>query len=167
MSGSSEIKFKINECDVTDKINFEKNLKKSLEEFDSGAVDFIIVHPPYLDIVKFTGLKEDLSQISDTKIFLEKIIQVFSNALPFLKKGKYFAVVLGDVYKNSEVVPLGFYVMNEIKKNFKVKLKGIVVKNIEGNRGKLGSQNIWKYRALKSDYFIFKHEYIFIFKKEF
>lgn len=52
-----------------------------------------------------------------------------------MAKGKYFAVVMGDVYKKSEVIPLGFYVMYMLKKNFKVKLKGILVKNIEGNRG--------------------------------
>ena len=57
--------------------------------------------------------------------------------------------------------------MNAIKNTFNVKLKGIIVKNIEGNKGKLGSQGIWRYRALKSDYFIFKHEYIFVFKKEY
>ena len=55
--------------------------------------------------------------------------------------------------------------MNIIKQNYNVKLKGIIVKNIEGNKGKLGTQDIWKYRALKSDYFLFKHEYIFVFKK--
>jgi hypothetical protein len=71
------------------------------------------------------------------------------------------------VYKNSEVLPLGFYVMDMIKRNFKVKLKGTIIKNIEGNRGKLGSGGIWRYRALNSDYYIFKHEYIFVFKKEF
>ncbi len=53
--------------------------------------------------------------------------------------------------------------MDMIKRHFKVKLKGVVVKNIEGNRGKLGQGGIWKYRALKSDYFIFKHEYILVF----
>ena len=89
------------------------------------------------------------------------------NGLQYLKKDKYFAIVVGDVYKKSEVIPLGFYVMNAIKQNFKVKMKGIIVKNIEGNRGKLGSQGIWKYRAMNSDYYLFKHEYIFVFKKEF
>ena len=74
--------------------------------------------------------------------------------------------MLSDL-KNSEVLPLAFYCMDMIKRNFAVKLKGIVVKNIEGNRGKIGQNNIWKYRALNSDYFIFKHEYIFVFKKEF
>ena len=36
---------------------------------------------------------------------------------------------------------------------------------IEGNKGKLGKNGIWTYRALNSDYYIFKHEYIFVFKK--
>ena len=34
------------------------------------------------------------------------------------------------------------------------------------NSGKLGNGEIMRYRALISDYFIFKHEYIFVFKKE-
>jgi len=71
------------------------------------------------------------------------------------------------VYKNGEVIPVSFYLMDAIKQNFKCKLKGVVVKNIEGNKGKLGKNGIWTYRALNSDYFIFKHEYIFVFKKEY
>ena len=84
-----------------------------------------------------------------------------------MKKGRYFAIVIGDVCKNSEVIPLGFYCMDIIKRNFKVKLKGTIIKNIEGNRGKLDAGGIWRYRALNSDYYIFKHEYIYVFKKEF
>jgi hypothetical protein len=45
------------------------------------------------------------------------------------------------------------------------KLKSIIIKNMEWNRGKFWSQWIWKYRALSSDYYLFKHEYILVFKK--
>lgn len=162
-----KIKYAINNCDVTDTATFNINIESNLNYFKRLNVDFIIAHPPYLDIVKFTEQENDLSHISNVDVFLEKIIISFKNALKYLPKGKYFAIVIGDIYKNSEVIPLGFYLMYSIKKHFKVKLKGIVVKNIEGNRGKLGQQNIWKYRALMSDYFLFKHEYIFVFKKEF
>lgn len=55
--------------------------------------------------------------------------------------------------------------MDVIKKNIKCKLKGIVIKDIEGNRGKMRSEGLWRYRTLKSDTFLFKHEYIFVFKK--
>ena len=73
---------------------------------------------------------------------------------------------MGDVYRNSEVVPLGFYLMNAIKENFNCLLKGIVVKDMLNNRGKIGTEAIHRYRALKFGYYIFKHEYIFVFQKK-
>lgn len=167
MLDCTDIQFCINNCDVTDSENFDEHIKKNFEVLNIPSVDFIIAHPPYLDIVKFTENNEDLSHISDLNIFINKFTAAMTNALKYLKKDKYFAIVIGDVYKKCEVIPLGFYLMNSIKQHFNVKLKGIIVKNIEGNKGKLGTYNIWKYRALKSDYFLFKHEYIFVFKKEF
>jgi hypothetical protein len=139
---------------------------KQFNDVFTKQAQFILMHPPYLDIVKFTDDKNDLSQIGNLKEFIEKFKIVCENSLKYLEKNRYFAVVVGDVYKNSEVLPLAFYCMDMIKRNFKVKLKGTIIKNIEGNRGKIGQNNIWKYRALNSDYFIFKHEYIFVFKKE-
>ena len=122
---------------------------------DTQNIHFLVNECDVTDTEK----KEDLSNISDLDLFIEKFTLSMKNGLQYLAKNKYFAVVIGDVYKKSEVVPLGFYVMDAIKKNFKVKMKGIIVKNIEGNRGKLGSQGIWKYRAMNSDYYLFKHEY--------
>jgi hypothetical protein len=120
-----------------------------------------------MDIVKFTNKQEDLSQISDLSQFVKIFNKVVENGLRYLEINRYFAIVIGDVYKKSEVIPLSFYIIDAIKRTFKVKLKGIIVKNIEGNRGKIGQGGIWKYRALKNDYYIFKHEYIMVFKKEF
>ena len=167
MIDTTNIDFIVNNCDVCNTEKMQAMIVQFLQKEKKSNVDFIIAHPPYMDIVKFTEKSEDLSNITDLNIFIEKFTLAMKNALAYLEKNKYFAVVIGDVYKKSEVVPLGFYVMNAIKQHFKVKLKGIIVKNIEGNRGKIGSQGIWKYRALQSDYFLFKHEYIFVFKKEF
>lgn len=154
---NKEINF-IKHCNSLDSTQFDTLTKQ---------VQFILMHPPYLDIVKFTNDENDLSQISELKEFISKFKIVCENSLKYLEKNRYFAIVVGDVYKKSEVLPLAFYCMDMIKRNFKVKLKGTIIKNIEGNRGKIGQNNIWKYRALNSDYFIFKHEYIFVFKKEF
>lgn len=140
---------------------------KKVDKIITQKVQFVLMHPPYMDIVKFTNKKEDLSQINNLQIFVNQFKIVCENSLKHLEKNRYFAIVIGDVYKNSEVLPLGFYCMDMIKRHFKVKLKGTIIKNIEGNRGKLGTGGIWRYRALGSDYYIFKHEYIFVFKKEF
>jgi len=158
--------YSINLCNSLDSNLVDKVMSDSLQKFNQETVQFILIHPPYMDIIKFTNNKDDLSQIGNIQEFVNKFKVVCENSLKYLEKDRYFAVVIGDVYKNSEVIPLGFYCMDMIKRNFKIKLKGIVIKNIEGNRGKLGSGGIWRYRALKSDYYIFKHEYIFVFKKE-
>lgn len=165
MADCQSIKFTLCNCDVTNEEVFKKTANEACAQQGIDKVDFLIAHPPYLDIVKFTQDKRDLSHISDIDIFLDKFTNAIRNGLSYLQKDKYFAVVAGDVYKRSEVVPLAFYMMDAIKRNLNVKMKGIIIKNIEGNKGKLGAQDIWKYRALRSDYFLFKHEYIFVFKK--
>ena len=44
--------------------------------------------------------------------------------------------------------------------------KSIVVKNIEGNeRAKGRSGNLWRYRALRNGFYVFKHEYVMVFFK--
>lgn len=165
MNNSSMINYSLNNVDVTNKEKITEVFTEWSEKYNKQYVDFMIAHPPYLDIVKFTDDERDLSNIADVDIFVERLIIAIDNGFSYLKKNGYFAIIAGDVYKNSEVVPLAFRIMDSIKKNFKVKMKGIIIKNIEGNRGKLGVQDIWKYRALRSDYFLFKHEYIFVFKK--
>ena len=167
MLNSNYKDFEINECDVTNSEKFKNEIARSLKNLKQSKVQFVIMHPPYMDIIKFTNQKEDLSQISNLSKFIKTFNRAVSNSISYLEKNRYFAIVIGDVYKNSEVVPLAFYVLDSIKRSFNVKLKGIIVKNIEGNRGKLGKGGIWRYRALKSDYYIFKHEYILVFKKEF
>ncbi len=125
---------------------------------------FIIFHPPYWDIIKFSDNKNDISNSESLQIFLDNFGKVIDNCCAYLEKNRYCAVVVGDKYSNSEIVPLGFHCMNLfLQRNFK--MKAILVKNFEDTKGKLNQKAIWRYRALASDFYIFKHEYIFVFKK--
>lgn len=165
MDEESPIKYFINKCDVTNNESFNKVTENSLSILGKKKADFLIVHPPYWDIIHFTNKNQDLSNIDNLKDFIDKFTLAMSNALAFLKTNRHFAIVIGDLYRDSAVVPLGFYLMSAMMKNFKCKLKGIVIKDVVGNRAKLGIENLWRYKALKSDYFLFKHEYIFVFRK--
>lgn len=166
MEDTKNIYFSIFNCDVTDTNGVNNCVEKHFENSKKKKIDFLISHPPYLDIIKFTELKNDLSQISDIHLFLDKFVLAMKNCVEHLKSKKHFAVVIGDIYRDGEVIPLGFYLMYAIKKNIKCKLKGIVVKDMVGNRAKIGLEAIWRYRTLKSDTFLFKHEYIFVFRKD-
>ena len=140
------------------------DIAKKLNSLQIDKVQFIIYHPPYWDIIKFSDQIEDLSNCASLNDFLNSFGQVIDNTTPFLEKGRYCAVVIGDKYSNGEIVPLGFYCMNLfMQRGFK--LKATLVKNFEETKGKSNQKALWRYRALASDFYIFKHEYIFIFKK--
>lgn len=148
--------------DSTNKNTFS-NILEILNNQNKKNIQLAILHPPYADIIKFSNNDNDLSNAKSLSIFLEKFSLVVKNTMDLLEKNRYLAIVIGDKYTNGEWVPLGFYCMNEAQK-LGLKLKSIIIKNMEGNRAKQNKEAIWKYRALSSDYYIFKHEYILIFK---
>jgi hypothetical protein len=74
-------------------------------------------------------------------------------------------VVIGDKYAKGDWIPLGFQTMNDILgRGFS--LKSIIVKNFEDTSGKRNQKELWRYRSLVGGFYIFKHEYIFLFKKQ-
>ncbi|MCQ2219126.1 MAG: hypothetical protein MJZ33_11735 [Paludibacteraceae bacterium] len=166
MMDSTDIRYVIHNVDITNEQMAKMSIDEDLKSFKKQKVDLIISHPPYMDIIPFTEREEDLSKISDLKTFIDTYIKAVQNVWGYLKANKHFVLVIGDVYKESEVKPLGMLLMYAIKKNFNCKLKGILVKDMVGNRAKLGQEALWKYRALRNGTFLFKHEYVFVFRKE-
>lgn len=141
------------------------NIDQILEKNGIKKVQLLIMHPPYHDIIKFSNNDKDLSNAQNTKEFLEMFGAVVDNAAPYLERGRYFALVIGDKYSQGEWIPLGFYCMQEVMKRDFI-LKSIIVKNFEDTRAKRNQQELWRYRALVGGFYIFKHEYIMLFKKK-
>lgn len=141
-----------------------KLVDDTLADYPKDKVQLTILHPPYANIIKFSQLKNDLSNASSLSNFLDRFTQVVQNTIDILEDKGYLAIVIGDMYTKGEWVPLGFYCMQATQK-LGLKLKSIIIKNMAGNRAKRKQEGIWRYRALSSDYYIFKHEYILIFKK--
>ncbi len=140
------------------------NLRETLDRLGAKSFQFIIMHPPYYDIIKFSRDKDDLSNAPSTEAFTSMFGEVLDNTLPYLDKGRYLAIVIGDKYRKGTWIPLGFYIMNEgLKRN--LTLKSIIVKNFEETKGKRNQKELWRYRALVGGFYIFKHEYILLFKK--
>lgn len=137
-----------------------------LKNHNRDRVQFIIMHPPYHDIIKFSDKPDDLSNAKSVQDFSKLFGDTVSNFLDLLEAKHYLAVVIGDKYTNSEWVPLGFYLMQEAMKNNNLKLKSILVKNMVGNRAKRNQEHLWRYRALVGGFYIFRHEYILLFQKQ-
>lgn len=140
------------------------NLKSEFKKVSIEKVQFIIMHPPYHDIIKFSDDERDLSNAKSIEHFLLLFRKVIDNTYDFLEKDRYMALVIGDKYSKGEWIPLGFYCMQEaLKKGYK--LKSVIVKNFEETKGKKNQKELWRYRALVGGFYVFKHEYIFLFKK--
>ncbi len=155
MNSECPISYFINNCDVCNEEAFSAAIESNLRELGKQRYDFMITHPPYFDIIKFTNKPNDLSNIGDLKLFVQKFTASVQTSLKYLRSKRHFALVIGDLYKDGEVIPLGFYLMHSIRSHCDCKLKGIVVKDIVGNRGKAGQEALWRYRTLKRITFLF------------
>lgn len=143
----------------------KEKVQARLEIMGKKQAQFVVLHPPYDDIIKFSDKKEDLSNCKTTEEFYDLFEKVAKNAYDLLEKGRFAALIIGDEYKNSRVVPLGFECMKRME-NVGFITKAIVVKNIAGNEKAKGkTANLWRYRALAGGFNIFEHEYIMTFVK--
>jgi len=141
------------------------DFKKEIDKLGIKSVQFLIMHPPYWDIIRFSNDRRDLSNAESVDKFLNMFGQVVDKTYPILDKGRYFAVVIGDKYSRGEWIPLGFKCIEEVSKRG-YQLKSIIVKNFDETKGKMNQQELWRYRALVGGFYIFKHEYILLFKKK-
>ena len=140
-------------------------IEARLEIMGREKAQFLVLHPPYDDIIKFSDKKEDLSNCSSPEEFYDMFEKVAQNGFEMLEDNRFAALIIGDEYKDGECKLLSFECAERMKK-IGFKLKGVIVKNIEGNeRAKGKTANLWRYRALNGGFFIFRHEYIFIFEK--
>jgi len=128
------------------------------------SAQLAILHPPYHDIIRFSEQPGDLSAAGTTDEFLSAFGEVVDRVTPVLDSGRYCVVVIGDKYARGEWVPLGFHCLGEMLKRGYL-LKSIVVKNFDETRAKRSHRALWRYRALANGFYVFKHEYVLIFRK--
>ena len=124
----------------------ELNYEEALQKIGIKSVQFIIMHPPYWDIIKFSDNPKDLSNAKSIDDFLELMGKIIEKTFPVLDKGRYCALVIGDKYSGGEWIPLAFYTMQEFFKRG-YKLKSTIVKNFEETKGKMNQKELWRYAA--------------------
>ena len=151
-------------ADSTTELAKEK-IKARLDIMGEEQAQLLILHPPYDDIIKFSDKKEDLSNCATTEGFYDLFEKVAQNGYDLLEKGRFAALIIGDKYANSQLIPLGFECMRRMN-NVGFITKSIIVKDMQGNeRAKGKTANLWRYRALAGGFYIFKHEYVMLFQK--
>lgn len=127
---------------------------------EDNSMDLICAHPPYADIIHYSeNIEGDLSLLS-IKDFLFEMGKVAEEFRRVLKKGKFCAILMGDMRKKGMVQPLAFETMRVFElAGFKT--KEIIIKEQHNCK----ATGYWKTNSIKFNFLLLAHEYLFVFKK--
>lgn len=144
-------KQRVKRCDARD-LNFIKD-----EE-----IDFVLTHPPYADIVKYSGgkIKNDLSNIHDLEKFSDEMEKVAGELFRVLKPGRFCAILMGDTRRNKMYQPLAYKVMERfINQGF------ILKEDIIKRQHNCKATGFWANRSKDYNFLLIMHEHLFVFQK--
>lgn len=81
---------------------------------DKNYVDSIITDIPYASMIKYSELREDLSNIENYEKFLEELTIAFKRMIDFLKKDGYCVIFVADyrIGASRKILPLHADVIN-------------------------------------------------------
>jgi len=101
-----------------------KRDSRDLSNLKDNSIDFILTHPPYADIIKYSEgeIKEDLSNIHDLEAFTNEMEVIAKEFYRVLKPGKFCAILIGDTRRKTMYQPLAYKVMDRfLKTDFELK----------------------------------------------
>lgn len=135
---------------------------RNLSGVGDESVDFILTHPPYADIIKYSAgkLNNDLSNIHDIDKFADEMEKVAKELYRVLRKGKYCAILIGDTRRNKMYQPIAYKVMDRfIKAGFQLK------EDIIKRQFNCKATGFWVKKSKESNFLLIMHEHIFVFLK--
>jgi len=135
--------------------------RKKNEDLKKESIDFVLMHPPYVDIIKYSDwIKWDLSQIHDIEKFCDEIEKVAKESFRVLKKWWYCAVLIWDTRREKMYQPLAFKTMERfLKVGFALKEDIIKVQH------NCKATWFWVKKSKDYNFLLIMHEHLFIFKK--
>lgn len=150
------------ECEYNPKIRVDLNDSRALPMLKDESIDFVLNHPPYADIIKYSDkqIEEDLSNIHDLDAFCDEIEKSAKEYYRVLKKDKYCAILIGDTRRNKMYQPLAFKVMERfLKVGFELK------EDIIKQQHNCKATGFWVRKSKEANFLLIMHEHLFIFKK--
>ena len=135
---------------------------RNLSEVKDNSIDFILTHPPYADIIKYSDgkLENDISGIHDIDKFVDEIGKIADEFYRVLKPGKFCAILMGDTRRNKMYQPLAFKVMQRFL-NSGFLLKEDIIKKQHNCK----ATGFWVNKSKDYNFLLIMHEHLFIFKK--
>ena len=135
---------------------------RNLNFLQDDFVDLILTHPPYADIIKYSGgdNPNDLSSISSISTFLDELEKGIREMFRVLKPNSHCAILVGDTRKAQHYVPLSHFLLQRCLKSGFV-LKEQIIKTQHNTK----HAKRWQTQAKNYQFYLIMHEHLFIFRK--
>lgn len=135
---------------------------RNLNSVDDESIDFVLTHPPYADIIKYSEgkIESDLSNIHDIDKFVDEIELVAKELYRVLKPGKFCAILMGDTRRKKMYQPIAFKVMDRFLKTGFLLKEDIIKRQFNAK-----ATGFWIKRSQESNFLLIMHEHLFIFQK--
>lgn len=125
-----------------------KNLKSAIingdaalaVDFELPSINYVLTSPPYWDMLHAKGAEtqkkrrasseldvfysndpNDVGNIHDYEIFLEKIVSIYSGLKPLLKEKAYLTIIVKNIKKGGKIYPLAWDLARELSKVYTLK----------------------------------------------
>ncbi len=156
------IKSLVFEVDNKARQRMVKSDARNLSFIKNNEIDFVLTHPPYSDIIKYSEGKiiDDLSNIHDIEKFVGEIEQVAKELYRVLKQGKFCAILMGDTRRNKMYQPLAFKVMERF-----LKVGFILKEDIIKRQFNCKATGFWVQKSKDANFLLIMHEHLFVFQK--
>jgi len=111
-----------------------------IKENEIPRIDYVITSPPYWDMLHAQGAKtqrerrtnseldvfysddpNDLGNIHDYEIFLDKTTKIYAALKPFLRQGAYLTIIVKNVKKGGKIYPLAWDVGKRLGSTYLLK----------------------------------------------
>ncbi|MFC1615074.1 TRM11 family SAM-dependent methyltransferase [Patescibacteria group bacterium] len=135
---------------------------RNLDFIKDEEIDFILTHPPYADIIKYSDgqIDDDLSNIHSIDNFADEMEKVAKELHRVLKKGKYCAILIGDTRRQKMYQPMAYKVMDRfLKQGFELK------EDIIKQQHNCKATGFWVDKSKEHNFLLIMHEHLFVFKK--
>jgi DNA modification methylase len=111
-----------------------------ITSYELPPIDYILTSPPYWDMLHARGAEtqrkrrstenldvhysddpNDLGNIADYEVFLEKLVCVYQGLQPLLRDKAYLTIIVKNVKKGGKIYPLAWDIARELGKTYMLK----------------------------------------------
>ena len=134
-----------------------------LDKIPSSSIDLVATHPPYYNIIRYSGgkpVKGDLSGMRRLEDYLKAIGEIARETYRVLKPGKYAAFLIGDTRRHKHYVPISHYVLNKLLE------PGFILKEeiIKIQHKMKTTREVWN-KLRNRDFLLIYHEKLYVLRK--